>query len=1018
MVVAGKLLSEDVFSVLLKQSGDIQKDFEKMPLTLDRASNRVALNFDRVLDAINDSSGATAALADLINDVALSLGDAADYISSGSLDADFSTWSDFADDIGNVVDNLETLLEWFDLLDRVGVGFNDVLLDFPVWAKAAFDEIIAHAEYSVEWIVSQYKILDLELGKVWVSVKSSFYGAFNDIRVFSMEVAQDIINGYSDVLKDLSKIAAKAGQTDVATKLLVAGSNARTAAYNLVSDAQDKAAKSAGFYAKQTRLNNIEILKENAALAAAAVARDQVILNSNKAVVAVKLEREAEKQRTIEMNEAEKQFRALDKAYKKATESSKKNTKATGDNAKAVKAAARAKEKAAKIVEKYNNLVAGENVSLDKQILLVGKNEIAAYKLGLQQKKIIGQDLISLVNKKKLLIQLEKEAGITNNRLSDEKALKKSRDDFFKSENKLNLERKLGFKLIKGLTQEESKLADIRDKARRVTDAYTNELQSLNEKLEYQNILNYKGADAARLHTLEIKYGSNARADAVFAIERQIDASQKETLMYGKLEDALGSYIKTGLEGFIDLGNQVDNFTNSIFNLLKGQGSLGDIGDAFSNMLTPFEGTGFSDLIGNAMNTASLVGSIGGSKSAQYGSVIGTGIGMLIPIPGAGLIGAVIGELFKDVDKYRADLSSGTNVKYQDNSKTTSEFGTFGFSNIDIKNLKESGQYEGAQKVLKSIKAIDDTFASFLPETDIKRIQKGLEGFSGSGLDEKLLKDRIDIIVGNMNAEMAALIDLDQPLEVITTRINDMSLALNQGAPLLQDLGFNLGQTDAKLISATLGLSGFSGGLDGLIGLTDNYVNKLFSESEQLLIGQGKAAQGIAALAQEMGIAANDLDTGAELRAQIEYLNQSGKLQTEIGQKQLVDLLKQVDNVSILEKAGISASAALDSVPEGLQNVIGGISTLDNELIASADNVSYLTQELEDLSNVRFGSQDAQEKERTNSLLEELIKKTQEQADEIVKLREITDKNLGDINENTAETAGSSVRQLVEASNG
>jgi len=222
MVVAGELLSKDVFNVLLAQTESINADFEKMPLTLDRAMSRVDQNFTRLLDSINDSSDATEGLANLIDDVATALGVAADYIASGELDADFTTWIDFYNDISDVADNLSNLLEWFNTFDQVSsqsaAGFSDVLLDFPVWASAAFSSIVAYAEYAWQWITSNYNILDLNLGKVWVHISSGFSSAFQVMNVIAAEVSKSISYKLADIFKSIGDGAKAMGLLEVAER--------------------------------------------------------------------------------------------------------------------------------------------------------------------------------------------------------------------------------------------------------------------------------------------------------------------------------------------------------------------------------------------------------------------------------------------------------------------------------------------------------------------------------------------------------------------------------------------------------------------------------------------------------------------------------------------------------------------------------------------------------------------------------------------------------------------------------
>jgi tape measure domain-containing protein len=65
-VLEGKLLSEDVFNALLKQSGQIEKDFQAMPVSLDRASESMKTTLMELLGQIDKNIGGTKGLAQAI----------------------------------------------------------------------------------------------------------------------------------------------------------------------------------------------------------------------------------------------------------------------------------------------------------------------------------------------------------------------------------------------------------------------------------------------------------------------------------------------------------------------------------------------------------------------------------------------------------------------------------------------------------------------------------------------------------------------------------------------------------------------------------------------------------------------------------------------------------------------------------------------------------------------------------------------------------------------------------------
>ena len=70
MVLEGRLLSEDVFNTILKQSDDINKKFAEIPLTIARASNEFATELGQALKDLDEILGTTNAIARAIQTAA------------------------------------------------------------------------------------------------------------------------------------------------------------------------------------------------------------------------------------------------------------------------------------------------------------------------------------------------------------------------------------------------------------------------------------------------------------------------------------------------------------------------------------------------------------------------------------------------------------------------------------------------------------------------------------------------------------------------------------------------------------------------------------------------------------------------------------------------------------------------------------------------------------------------------------------------------------------------------------
>ncbi|WP_241624606.1 tape measure protein [Rosenbergiella epipactidis] len=72
-MLAGKLTAEDALNSIQKQAGTVNTEFDKMPVTVDRAKNSLDVAFKNVINDLNQSVGLTSELAGLMQDVANNL---------------------------------------------------------------------------------------------------------------------------------------------------------------------------------------------------------------------------------------------------------------------------------------------------------------------------------------------------------------------------------------------------------------------------------------------------------------------------------------------------------------------------------------------------------------------------------------------------------------------------------------------------------------------------------------------------------------------------------------------------------------------------------------------------------------------------------------------------------------------------------------------------------------------------------------------------------------------------------
>ena len=80
MVIAGKLLSKDVFESLKGQAGEINEDFSEIALTIERAGSSTANSWQRFLGVLDKAYDGTSRLATVIQGIGDSLDNWTDYI--------------------------------------------------------------------------------------------------------------------------------------------------------------------------------------------------------------------------------------------------------------------------------------------------------------------------------------------------------------------------------------------------------------------------------------------------------------------------------------------------------------------------------------------------------------------------------------------------------------------------------------------------------------------------------------------------------------------------------------------------------------------------------------------------------------------------------------------------------------------------------------------------------------------------------------------------------------------------
>ena len=154
-------------------------------------------------------------------------------------------------------------------------------------------------------------------------------------------------------------------------------------------------------------------------------------------------------------------------------------------------------------------------------------------------------------------------------------------------------------------------------------------------------------------------------------------------------------------------------------------------------------------------------------------------------------------------------------------------------------------------------------------------------------------------------------------------------------AQALTDITSSLGDLGILAGDDADGILALSDSLSGLQTSVKNYRDFAFSDSENLLVDQGQAAQRLQDIAKSLGKTVDDIDTAEEFRAAIDENNDG----TDQGRENVITLLSGIKDAALLDSADISGLEAIANVPDNLKDVVGGLIDLDTEL---ADNLVIL----------------------------------------------------------------------------
>ncbi len=420
----------------------------------------------------------------------------------------------------------------------------------------------------------------------------------------------------------------------------------------------------------------------------------------------------------------------------------------------------------------------------------------------------------------------------------------------------------------------------------------TEAVAALAERLEYEKIKLTQGSEAAELYRLKTEGYTEALALSQIEHEKNIELLQKQgelanTLNNG-LTDSIMSAVKTGKLSFDSLEDHLkQTFNNMILKPMVQAvmkpvsngiaSSFGGMGNNISQSLGlgkmfGQEGPGLfspGGLLGTGGKLGGISNFFGGLStgatsavtkifgSTGLGGTLGSAAGFLAPV---GLIAGAVGlikSLFKkekvptiafENNKIAGGYEAGT-------TEHTSAFGTFGISDKDTAYSDSSK----TEQYLDTLELLDNTLASFLPESTVDRIKDTLHGYTGSMMEPmEMMKDRTRRIYSELSTGIKqALQGVDgelfkKDMEDIAARIELVGATAAQVSPLVNALGLKMSSQWDLALRDTVRLTDAMGGVQqataGLSLVYDNLVSPTekfstnFTAARQTLIDLNAAA--------------------------------------------------------------------------------------------------------------------------------------------------------------------------------
>ncbi len=269
-----------------------------------------------------------------------------------------------------------------------------------------------------------------------------------------------------------------------------------------------------------------------------------------------------------------------------------------------------------------------------------------------------------------------------------------------------------------------------------------------------------------------------------------------------------------------------------------------------------------------------------------------------------------------------------------------SDFGQFGLLG-DRKSIHlgrdDEGQIENITKTLDLMKELDDVIAGFLPESVVADVKQSLDGFESNAIDmQAVTVERLGVIFSAMPEELRKLVDVNQPIEDVVTRVAEIGFVSESLVPILSDLGVKLGDNEVAVLATAMALSDAGGGAVEFGARLQGLVASLSSSSGYAVESTSPLLDDLHSLNQAFGLSS---EGSRGVKGELDSLVSSLDFSADSSRTTRDYLLELAGGFDVTTIAGAAAKAEILLLVDGIDSVPLSSSKTKDSLLLFVDSL-------------------------------------------------------------------------------